>query len=557
MPPPSPLTRRPQATAFSIEELLDRVRRGELRVPEFQRPLQWKAKDISDLLDSIYRGYPIGTLLFWKREAPASSVRLGPVAIDAPHSSQALWVVDGQQRIISLAGVLLHPPYGEGERDDFILYFDLQEEKFVRPSGKARPPAHWLPMNVVIDGELLLGWLDHYPGRADNPGHTRVAMRLGKTLREYQVPAYIVEADEEQTLRVIFGRLNSAGRPLKQAEVFNALHGGAKGAQPSDLRALSRSLGTLGFGTIEQEWLLKAALAVKGLDITRRFERLLKEEQDLGDALQETARSMRDVIVFIKRDAGIPHAELLPYKLPLALLARFFHLHPQPSPRSRELLVRWIWRGAITETHRGESIAVVRASLAAIGTAEEHSVQALLETVPRASAPKFTLRRYNFRTAQTKLQINALLALKPRDLRSGELIDGPALIGNMGAEALSRIFTSLPRRVRAPPKHEMMLRGIMQGLANRLLHPVVEEQSLLAALRAAPQGLQLLLSHGIVRSAMKALQEGDAYGFLERREIFLHRHIRQFLDSKARWGESDRGSLQSLIVPDEEDGDAA
>lgn len=340
MPSPSPLTRRPQATALSIEELLDRVRRGDLRIPEFQRPLQWTAKDISDLLDSIYRGYPIGTLLFWKREAPAASIRLGPVTVDAPHTQQALWVVDGQQRLTSLAGVLLHPPYGEGARDDFILYFDLQAEAFVRPTGKTRPEAHWLPMNAVIDSELLLGWLDRYPGRAGNPGHTRTAMRLGKAIREYQVPAYIVEADEEQTLRVIFGRLNSAGKPLKQADVFNALQGGAKGAQPSDLRELARSLEPLGFGTIDQECLLKAALAIKGLDITRRVERLLKEEQELGDALQETARAMRDVIVFLKRDAGIPHIELLPYKLPLALLARFFHLHPQPSPRSRELLAR-------------------------------------------------------------------------------------------------------------------------------------------------------------------------------------------------------------------------
>lgn len=52
---------------------------------------------------------------------------------------------------------------------------------------------------------------------------------------------------------------------------------------------------------------------------------------------------------------------------------------------------------------------------------------------------------------------------------------------------------------------------------------------------------------------METLQAGDAYNFLKSREFYLARHIRQFLDSKARWGESDRGPLQSLIVPDEED----
>lgn len=547
MPSPSSLTRRPQATALSIEDLLDRVRRGEVRVPEFQRSLQWRAKDIRELLDSVYRGYPIGTLLFWKREAPASILYFGPVTINAPHSSQALWVVDGQQRTTSLAGVLLHPPYTERAHDDFVLYFDLQREEFVRPRGKDRPPPHWIPMNVVLDSELLLEWLDRYPGRADNPAHTRTAMKLGKAIREYQVPAYIVEADEEQTLRIIFGRLNSAGRPLKQADVFNALHGGSKVAQPSDLRELSRSLDALGFGAIEPEWLLKAVLAVKGLDITRRFERLLKEEQDLAGVLQEAARALRDVIVFMRRDAGIPHVELLPYKLPLALLARFFHLHPQPSPRSRELLARWIWRGAITGRHRGESIEVVRESLAAIGPEEERTVQALLALIPSDAVVAPNVWEYNFRTAQTKLQVNALLALEPRDLRSGERVDGSALIARMGADALPRIFNA-PSRVLIEEST-----GTTKGIANRLFHPPVEERSLLATLRDASPEPELLWSHGIPPEAFIALRAGGAAEFLMRRSLFLREHISQFLNSRARWGESDRGSLQSLIVPDEED----
>lgn len=555
MPPPRPLTRRPQATAFSIEDLLDRIRRGEVRVPEFQRALRWNANDVRDLLDSVYRGYPIGTLLFWKKEAPAANVRLGPVVIDALHSTEALWVVDGQQRITSLAGVLLHPPYKQGASDDFILYFDLQEETFVRPSGKARPAGHWLPMNIVADSELLLEWLDRYPGRSENPGHTRTAMRLGKVIREYQVPAYVVEADEEETLRIIFGRLNSAGKRLKQADVFNALHGGAHRAQPSDLRELARSLESLGFGTIEPEWLLKAVLAVKGLDITRRFERLLKEEHDLGDTMHEAARALRDVIIFLKRDVGIPHVELLPYKLPIALLARFFHLHPQPSARSRELLARWVWRGAITELHRGESIALVRDSLDAVGTDEERSVQQLLGQLPISSSSlkmESYLGEYNFRTARTKLQVNALLALQPRDLRSGERIDGPALIGRMGADALSRIFKAPP-----PPSVGMSaapdyLRHMMGALTNRMLHPAVKKQSLVSLLREEPKPASLLRTHGIPPEAIVALRRGNSHQFLIARGDFLMSFIQGFLDAKARWGESDRGSLQSLVVPDEE-----
>lgn len=554
MPPPTPLTRRPQATAFSIEDLLDRIGRGEVRIPEFQRPLRWKANDIRDLLDSIYRGYPIGTLLFWKREAPATRLEFGPVRVDVPQAAQALWVVDGQQRITALTGVLLHPPLdGEGARDDFALYFDLEKEEFVRLSGRGWPPPHWLPMNVVLDSEQLLGWLDRYPNRTEKSHHTRTALRLGKAIREYQVPAYIVETDEPETLRIIFERLNSAGKPLRQAEVFHALYGAKSVGHPSDLRTLSESLKEMGFGAIEEQWLLKAVLAMKGRDITKHFRPQLKGEENLSDTLLQTERALRAVIVFLKRDVGILHIELLPYKLPLALLARFFHLHPEPSARSRELLARWVWRGAITELHRGESIQMMRESMAALGTDEEQSVQNLLALLPIAPSKELGFWDYNFRTAQTKLQANAVLSLQPRDLRSGQILDVPMVLEHEGAAAFTQIFASTPYYLEtayAPSYVEPLLRGF----TNRVFQPSMEKQSFLKALHTTPPpSPEILRSHAIPPMAIQELRRGESIKFLSLRGEFLRAHVEVFLRSRARWLESDRSSLQSLIVHDEED----
>src|SRR3954462_12277854 len=154
---PSSLGRRPQATVFSVEDLVSRVRRGEVRVPKFQRRLRWGPKDIKLLFDSVYRGYPIGSLLFWKREAPPDSVKLGPITIDAPASRDAWWGVDGQQRITSLVGALLHPDPIHG-RDEYALGIDLETEEFIR----SRPslPKSWMPLSVVLDTTALLRWLD-------------------------------------------------------------------------------------------------------------------------------------------------------------------------------------------------------------------------------------------------------------------------------------------------------------------------------------------------------------------------------------------------------------
>ncbi|HEX8699484.1 MAG TPA: DUF262 domain-containing protein [Myxococcaceae bacterium] len=558
MPSPSSLTRRPQATAFSIEDLLDRVRRGEVRVPEFQRPLRWQAKDVLALLDSVYRGYPIGTLLFWKREAPAASVSFGPVRINAPHHAQGLWVVDGQQRITALTGVLLHPPFAEGgPQDAFTVFFDLERQEFARVGQMPRPEPHWLPMNVVLDSELLLDWLDRYPGRASNPEHTRTAMRLGKAIREYQAPAYIVEADEERTLRVIFERLNSAGKPLRQSEVFNALYGGTSQAQPSDLRELAQHLEELGFGSIDQQWLLKAVLAVRGLNIHQDFrQHLSQDERDVAEALRQTERALRDTIIFIKRDVGIPHVALMPFMLPLAFLARFFHLHPEPSPRSRELLARWLWRGAINARHWGKNPADVQATLEAIDSDEEQTVQVLLADVqsgmpliPEPDAPADLL------ASRTRVGLNALLALGPRDLRSGERLDIAALLNQQGSSWVQRVVTTVPEELLHSWSEELQgsLQEVLAGFSNRIIHPVVPgEGQLLTLLKGAAASPEVLRSHGIPPEASEALQRGDLLGFWSARADFLTQHVQAFIESRGRWQESDRPSLQSLIVPEED-----
>jgi hypothetical protein len=61
---------RPTPITLSIEELVRRVGERRLRVPTFQRSFVWDAEDVRTLLDSIWRGYPFGTLLLWKRSAP-------------------------------------------------------------------------------------------------------------------------------------------------------------------------------------------------------------------------------------------------------------------------------------------------------------------------------------------------------------------------------------------------------------------------------------------------------------------------------------------------------
>ncbi|MGH8907619.1 MAG: DUF262 domain-containing protein [Egibacteraceae bacterium] len=100
------LDMRVSATTYDLEDLVTEAWAGRIRVPHFQRDFRWTRRDVIRLFDSIVKGYPIGSLLLWVRPAEAQRIRLGALEIDAPRMEQALWVVDGQQRITSLANAL-------------------------------------------------------------------------------------------------------------------------------------------------------------------------------------------------------------------------------------------------------------------------------------------------------------------------------------------------------------------------------------------------------------------------------------------------------------------
>ncbi|MFF0307419.1 DUF262 domain-containing protein [Streptosporangium sp. NPDC004379] len=119
------LETRPSATTYDVEKLVGMAWRGQIRVPHFQRDFRWGREDVIRLFDSIVKGYPVGSLLLWVRPATEQTLTLGTLRIDAPRMDQSLWVVDGQQRITSLANAL----HEEGARETrFALAYDLRTE---------------------------------------------------------------------------------------------------------------------------------------------------------------------------------------------------------------------------------------------------------------------------------------------------------------------------------------------------------------------------------------------------------------------------------------------
>jgi hypothetical protein len=407
--------RSTSATTYDIPELLRLGNSGIFRVPQFQRNYVWDADDVRKLFDSVWRGFPIGTLLLWRHEAPAGKTRFGPLSVEVAARSDALWVVDGQQRLTTLMGVLNPTRRGVDER--FEVYFDLRRQRFIT-SQKDNVPPTWLPLYEAIETRRLLGWLrDHTADLEDSDFD--VADALGGALRDYQVPAYIVEGDDEFVLRSIFDRVNSAGKPIGRTEVFHALF--ASDTDPGSPSNVTESLRRLAFGEVDANRVVQSLIALRGGNVQRDLRDEFLSADEAADWYDKTEQALARSIKFL-RQLGILHIDLLPSTFPLPVLAAFFHLHPDPDPWTLRLLGRWLWRGWAHGFGRRGQTPALRQAIRAVNPKENDpqaapnevdAVLKLLNFVPDDPPPVLNTEPFRTDTAAGRMVLLALAHLKP------------------------------------------------------------------------------------------------------------------------------------------------
>ncbi len=89
--------------SYSLSKLIDDIEMGEIGLPDIQRPFVWKNAKVRDLFDSMYKGYPVGYLLFWENQVGEKTKQIGT---NQHQKVPQLLIVDGQQRMTSLYAVL-------------------------------------------------------------------------------------------------------------------------------------------------------------------------------------------------------------------------------------------------------------------------------------------------------------------------------------------------------------------------------------------------------------------------------------------------------------------
>lgn len=549
---------------FSIQNLVDSGLSGRIRVPEFQRSFRWTSGDVLALFDSILKGYPVGSVLLWQKTAPAHRVTLGALTFNSAEHHNALWVVDGQQRITSLVNAVLKESYDVDER--FRVLYSVKRKKFVRPADARGTLA--IPLPDLFDIAKLLQWFQHNPEALDDATHIQT---VTARLRDFKVPASVVEQADEGVLRDIFDRMNTAGRRLRSAEIFDAIHRADGDTQAGDLSIpaiADRIAATTTFGRIEDAAVYQAILVRRHPDITRDphgefdSERKLetpfsREGRDEGYRRAEEALQL--AVHFLSGVAGVPHISFLPYRFLILILVRFFALYPKPRPRNKELLAYWFWRAATRapELSFNGSTANVRALAGNIVAGdEERSIKNLLSSVRMTGVPyrkaaiTRDIRRFSTNRASGKIILCALWASGPKSIKTGKPI---------GAEEIAEILDQsetpadvaielIPRR-KLPPEYR-------RSAGNRAISAYPSSMNdVLASLNSLDDASTVAESNLLTPHLLAALADADGVEFVLQREDLVETALTRFVETMTGERFEDTPALDALDLDDIDDDD--
>lgn len=536
---------------YTIAELSALVTSGRLRLPQFQRSFRWDAQDVLNLFDSILRGYPFGSLLLWQREAVEENVKVGALEVQAGARQDALWVVDGQQRITSLVNAV--DPRGMAD-PRFALGYSLRAKKVVllnRNEGSSV-----IPLPDLFDFARALEWLRNNPDVSNAAENIQeVAARLNRL----SIPAIIMEEANEGTLREIFDRINSRGKRLNPAEIFDAIHGGPDRGLTTSGIAMHVNEQTR-FGRLDDKVVVQALLVRRHPDITRDLHNEFSPsrrnvsafpEENKEEAYKETERALVSAIRFLQQIAGVPHMTFLPFRFQLLVLTRFFALFPEPHDRNLELISRWFWRtsvGAETLGISGSQRDLRYMAKLIVPGKESSSVQRLIKAAELTIKPEsdFTnlLDLTTFRTdrANSKVVLAALWNKHPVDVRTNSAMTPDELAGQLENDSTPQAATIKL----APDSVENA-----GSAANRLIS-FVDRQEFIARVSAETDLASLLLD----KKMLSALQENRHGDFLGMRSGVLRRYLNDFLDARTAYGQEDRRPLEDFIFDDgDPDGD--
>ncbi len=385
-------------TDISVRELVDKINRGELRLPEMQRRYVWPATRVRDLFDSLYRGYPSGTILAWSTDENIEDRDLAVGTINSPTSSERLLLLDGQQRLTSLTSVLSGRPVAVRNRMRPIeILFNLEhpegpptevtevdenngdevdvldEDHAARDIQKElRNRAFVVGGSKVLDNDPL--WvkvsdifskpeseiLRRVGINSDDPLWDKYSDRLQKVraIEQYQYVMHTLDKSMDyEEVTEIFVRVNSLGVKLRSTDLALAQITSKWRGFMSTLEDFASSLRD----KEDADYVIEKGLAVRLLNVfatkQSRFNTIGKVKLNkLEEAWEKTKPGLEFAINFAKNNAGYDYLQYLSSPFLLVPLAVYYELKDgHVTEADEKVLLQWMHYAHLRSHYSGSA----------------------------------------------------------------------------------------------------------------------------------------------------------------------------------------------------------
>ncbi|WKZ30398.1 MAG: DUF262 domain-containing protein [Candidatus Dojkabacteria bacterium] len=217
-----------KTTQYPIQTLINDIDHGKIALPDIQRPFVWDTTKVRDLFDSIYRGYPVGYLLFWENVNDNNRKDIGT---DKKESNAKSLIIDGQQRLTALFATIKGIPIIDAnykEKRIKIAFNPLLEKFEVSNVATDRDVEYITDISLLFQNDFseyrfINEFIQRLKANKDttqeqeeiisqNITHLRSILSYDFTILE------IAENVDEETVASIFVRVNSKGVVLKQSD---------------------------------------------------------------------------------------------------------------------------------------------------------------------------------------------------------------------------------------------------------------------------------------------------------------------------------------------------
>lgn len=338
----------PTPAHMNLATLKTRIEDGTIKVPQFQREFVWEIKKSAELIDSILKGYPVGTFIFWcTKEKLRSLKEIGGFTLPKTKTNNSVsYILDGQQRITSIFSCLMGKKINENDYSK--IYINLtanDDEQIVVLDVKNLKENNYISFKDLNGGMDLLDLVSKYKSKKILSRITELQHRLA----EYLFSTIEINDASIDIATDIFTRINVTGKALSVFEIMCAkIYDEKKGFDLYEK-----------FETIKEEWkdsdyeTLSNSTILQAVSICLNSSRSCKnkdifaiKKDDFIANWDAVIKSINASIDHFKNHYGIAVSKLLPYDALIVPFTYFFFNNNNKKPTEKQdLYLRdYFWR---------------------------------------------------------------------------------------------------------------------------------------------------------------------------------------------------------------------